>query len=85
MVVLRLVNVNDKYIFYKECSTIGGAWKYLITLTHSTTIKCIGMRDEFDTPLPPHLIDTYNNQLPNADSIIEYQSYPTYIKIEKGD
>ena len=85
MIVLRLVNIKDKYIFYKEYSTIGEAWHFLKKLSHSHRIRCIGIMDkDSDYPLPPHLSDAYMRQYP-IDNYIEYQSYPTYINIKKGD
>lgn len=84
MIVLRLVNIDKKYYFIREYETVGLAYKYLITLNHSRRIKCIGMFDTYNTPLPPHIVNAYNNQLPTIDEMIEYDKYPFYITL-KGD
>ena len=85
MISLRLVNVNDRYWYVKDFETIGMATKYLQKLKYSTRIKCIGMEDEYNTPLPYSILKAFREQLPDGDTMYEYDKYPMYITIKKGD
>ena len=86
MIVLRIVDIDKKHCFIKECDTVGIAYKYITNprFVHSTHIKCIGMFDTCDSSIPPHLYEAFKRQLPTPDKYMEYDSYPLYITL-KGD